>query len=369
LKTKYSIVKEHVLSKILDGTYRPHEKISSESELMDQFGVSRHTIRLAIGDLVTEGWLYRQQGSGTYCADKMTQSDSQQSKSIAIVATYISDYIFPSIIHGAESYLSKNGYQVSLFSTNHDIERERSILESILKQDYDGVIIEPTKSAISNPNIKYYINLESKGIPYVMVNAYYEELDPYSLTVDDERGGYLQTEHLIKQDHKDIVGFFKEDDLQGIRRMKGFIKAHRDYGITLNHKNIVTYDSSNRKVKPKEYLADILSRDQKPTGLVSYNDQIALYLLDVIREKNLKVPEDISLVGFDDSFLAELSEVKLTTVTHPQNVMGMKSAEMILRLANQKLNNTKSEDVKSIVYEPKLIIRESTGTCPNVIKK
>src|SRR5699024_7333483 len=155
------------------------------------------------------------------------------------------------------------GYQVSLFSTNHDIERERSILESILNQDYDGVIIEPTKSAISNPNIKYYINLESKGIPYVMVNAYYEELDPYSLTVDDERGGYLQTEHLIKQDHKDIVGFFKEDDLQGIRRMKGFIKAHRDYGITLNHKNIVTYDSSNRKVKPKEYLADILSRDQK----------------------------------------------------------------------------------------------------------
>src|SRR5699024_6405671 len=202
-----------------------------------------------------------------------------------------------------------------------------------------------------------------------MVNAYYEELDPYSLTVDDERGGYLQTEHLIKQDHKDIVGFFKEDDLQGIRRMKGFIKAHRDYGITLNHKNIVTYDSNNTKVKTKEYLADILSRDQKPTGLVSYNDQIALYLLDVIREKNLKVPEDISLVGFDDSFLAELSEVKLTTVTHPQNVMGMKSAEMILRLANQKLNNTKSEDVKSIVYEPKLIIRESTGTCPNVIKK
>ena len=71
MKTKYSIVKDYIESKILDGTYQPNQKISSESELMEQFGVSRHTVRLAIGDLVTKGWLYRKQGSGTFCANRL----------------------------------------------------------------------------------------------------------------------------------------------------------------------------------------------------------------------------------------------------------------------------------------------------------
>ena len=70
MKTKYSIVREYIEEKILDETYQPNNKIESESELMKRFGVSRHTVRLAIGDLVTEGWLYREQGSGTYCADR-----------------------------------------------------------------------------------------------------------------------------------------------------------------------------------------------------------------------------------------------------------------------------------------------------------
>src|SRR5699024_4822090 len=134
MKTKYSIVKEYITSKILDGTYKPDEKISSESELMKEFGVSRHTVRLAIGDLVTTGWLYREQGAGTFCADR-TKTQSQlnigQSKNIAIVTTYISDYIFPSIIRGAEKQLSENGYNVSLFSTNNNHETERHVLETI----------------------------------------------------------------------------------------------------------------------------------------------------------------------------------------------------------------------------------------------
>lgn len=361
MRTKYSMVKEHVLSKILDGTYKANEKISSESELMEQFGVSRHTVRLAIGDLVTEGWLYRKQGAGTFCAERQDPTRARQTKNIAIVVTYISDYIFPSIIRGAESYLSREGYQVSLFSTNNNHEREKEVLESILQQNFDGLIIEPTKSAITNPNINYYINIESKGIPYVMINAYYEELDPLSLSVNDVKGGFLQTDHLIKLNHKDIIGVFKEDDLQGIRRMKGFINAHRENRINLNADNIITFNSSNRETKPREELRRILSRNRIPTAIVSYNDQIALYLLDVIREKNLQVPEDISIVGFDDSFLAEVSEVKLTTVTHPQSTMGMRSAEMILQLTNKPMDKLMNHEMESVIYEPKLIVRESTA--------
>src|SRR5690625_7306810 len=81
--------KQAVKSRILNGTYTPHQKISSESELMKEFGVSRHTVRLAIGDLVTKGWLYREQGSGTFCADRSTLGNEKQNqqKNIAIVTT------------------------------------------------------------------------------------------------------------------------------------------------------------------------------------------------------------------------------------------------------------------------------------------
>src|SRR5690625_2032428 len=139
MTTKYNMVKQAVKSRILNGTYTPHQKISSESELMKEFGVSRHTVRLAIGDLVTKGWLYREQGSGTFCANRSETEDQlngSNSKNIAIVTTYISDYIFPSIIRGAEKYLSENGYNVSLFSTDNNHETEKNVLETILSQNF-----------------------------------------------------------------------------------------------------------------------------------------------------------------------------------------------------------------------------------------
>lgn len=367
MKTKYSMVREHILSKILDGTFTPNQKISSESEFMKQFGVSRHTIRLAIGDLVSQGYLYREQGAGTFCANRSSGEvplNGANPKNIAIMTTYISDYIFPSIIRGAESYLSKNGYQVSLFSTNNDHEKEKYFLEKILTQNFDGLIVEPTKSSVSNPNINYYLNLERSNTPYIMINSYYDELEPLSLTVDDEKGGFIQAEHLIKLGHKNIVGFFKTDDMQGTKRMKGYLKSHRENKVIINPNNIVTYNTDDKSIKPREALIKLLELpvEDRPTAIVCYNDALAIELLDVLRDKDLDVPNDISIVGYDDSFLAKVSEVKLTTVSHPLSDMGRKSAEMILGLIKGESGNHKDVEKKleSFVYEAKLVIRNST---------
>ncbi|WP_062046636.1 GntR family transcriptional regulator [Bacillus sp. JCM 19034] len=361
--TKYGKVKQVIKSRILDGTYVPNQKINSENELMKEFGVSRHTIRIAIGELVTEGWLYREQGSGTFCADRTKQDkpSNYDTKNIAIITTYISDYIFPSIIRGAESYLSERGYQVSLFSTNNNIENERRILETILSQSFDGIIVEPTKSSFANPNINYYFNLERMDIPYIMINAYYDELEPVCLLVDDEKGGYLQTEHLIKQGHTNIVGLFKTDDNQGIKRMKGYVKAHRKHQVPIIPTNIVTYYSEEKLDKPAKELERLLSQAERPTALVCYNDELALILMDLLRAKRLQVPKDISLVGYDDSFLAEISEVKLTSINHPKSKMGEQAAEMIIQMIENDPNRKKGNlQLDSIVYEPELIVRQST---------
>src|SRR5699024_6965887 len=117
METKHSIVRKFIKNKILDGTYLPNTKINYESELMERFSVSGHTRSIAIRDLVILGWLYRKQWAGTFCADtNESTAIKYDQKNIAIITTHIADYIFPSIIHGAESILSRNDYQVSLFS-------------------------------------------------------------------------------------------------------------------------------------------------------------------------------------------------------------------------------------------------------------
>ncbi|MGM0855208.1 MAG: GntR family transcriptional regulator [Bacillota bacterium] len=364
METKYSIVKKSIKSKILDGTYEPHQKIPSESEMMQQFNVSRHTVRLAVGELVSEGWLYREQGAGTFCADRTEKQrkESGSRKNIAIVTTYISDYIFPSIIRGAEAYLSEQGYHVTLFNTNNDHEKERIYLEKIITQGFDGAIIEPTQSAFTNPNINYYLNLERLDIPYIMINAYYDALEPVRVVVDDERGAFLQTEHLIENGHKEILGFFKTDDMQGTLRMKGYLKAHREYGVPINPKHIVSYNTTEKHTKPIEEFRGFLSHQRSyPTAVVCYNDELAMKLLHVIREHQLRVPDDISIIGYDNSFLAEMSEVKLTSIEHPKSDLGKTAGKLILSMINRKqMNKGVGEEVQSVIYSPELVLRRST---------
>ncbi|PPA69967.1 GntR family transcriptional regulator [Jeotgalibacillus proteolyticus] len=359
------MVKNWIKSKIQDSTFVPRQKIHSESELMEKFTVSRHTVRVALGELVSEGWLYKEQGAGTYVAErteKIMAVDTAASKSIAIIVTYISDYIFPSIIRGAENVLRQAGFQVSLFSTNSDHSQERKILETIISRKFDGVIVEPTRSAIANPNINYYLNLEAQNIPYVMINAAYDELEPVNVVLDDEKGGYLQTEHLISSGHNDIVGFFKNDDLQGLKRMKGFIKAHRKNGVPINPENIVTYSTEGKFAKPVEALKKIVQDSPTlPTGIVCYNDELAMKLLEVLRQHNLCVPDDISIIGFDDSFFADVSEVKLTSIKHPKSELGEMAAKKIIELTqNAKTNNAKLAELESHLFEPVIVYRNST---------
>lgn len=356
MTAKYQQIKQHIKSKILDGSYQPHQKLSSEYEFVKEFQVSRHTIRQAIGELVSEGWLYRNHGVGTFCADRSSVDNQSSRKNIAIITTYISDYIFPHLIRGAESYLSDKGYNVMILSTNNEFAKEKQALENILTQKVDGVIIEPTKSAFSNPNLSYYLNLENSNIPYVMIHAYYEELDPFSLTLNDEAAGFLITEHLIKYGHKNIIGAFKNDDTQGVQRTKGFLKAHRKYGCRIDPSLLITYSTSEKHEKPVQEVGKLLNRSEnKPTGIVAYNDELVIKLLQVLRFQQLNVPEDISILGIDDSHFTEASEIKFSSATHPKEELGEDAAKMVVDLIEGD-----GKDVSSIVYEPALILRNSS---------
>lgn len=356
---KYVQVKEKIKYWILMGKFAPNQKILSENELVVEFQVSRHTIRQAIGELVNEGWLYREQGRGTFCANRTNTTQQKSNKLIGMITTYISEYIFPSIIRGAESYLNQHGYTLLLASTNNNPREEAMCLQNILSKQVDGLIVEPTKSALYNPNLDFYFSLEEKKIPYLMLNAFYPQLQPLSLTMDDKLGGFLATEHLIRLGHKKIIGLFKADDMQGTHRMQGYVQAHRQYGLSVQPGMVITFSTEERFAKLKLELKQLLHRKVEiPTAIVCYNDEVAVAILDVMRELNLRIPSDISLVGYDNSYLAEATEVKLTTIQHPQSLMGEAAAKLVIEAIEKR--SEESSSLSSIVFKPKLIVRSST---------
>lgn len=361
-RTKYNMVKDHILEWIKDGTVRPGEKIPSENELVQSFGVSRHTIRQAVGELVNEGYLYREQGSGTYCSPVLPTSTPQtierlgNGKNIGVITTYMSDYIFPSIIRGIESHLASKGYTLTLSCTDNNVEKERQCLEMMLDRQIDGLIVEPTKSSSYNPNIKYYLELEQQHTPYLMINQYYSQLTPPYLIMDDEKGGFLAAEHLIKLDHERIMGLFKTDDLQGVHRMRGFIRAFREYNLPLEPELIITYTTEELVPSFYDVIHQVFENaDERPSAIVCYNDQLALNVLDQLRNLRLSVPQDVSLVGYDDSVLAVATEVKLTSIIHPKQELGRAAAEWIIAAVEKK------DTPPSHTYEPELIVRNSTA--------
>ncbi len=355
--TKYMMVKNKIKEWITEGKVKPGEKIYSENQLVGMFQVSRHTVRQAVGELVHEGWLYRERGAGTFCAHRnnRTKSETTAGKSIGVITTYLSDYIFPSIIRGIESYLTENGYSMVVASTNNDFEKEKQCLEIMLEREVDGLIVEPTKSHDFNPNLNYYLNFEQKNIPYIMINQFYQELQPPHIIVNDERGGYLATNHLLELGHRKIAGLFKVDDLQGMERMKGFIGAFREKGLSFFPQMMMTYATENKQEVVLNKVKELLSQKERPTAIVCYNDEIAMNVLQCVRELQLRVPEDISIVSHDDSYLSVASETKLTSVTHPKMQLGMDAAKWIVGKIE-----TKDEQLEGIVYEPELIIRTST---------
>ena len=332
MKPKYQVIIEDIKSKILSGDYIVGEQIPTEFTLQEKYNVSRHTVRKAILELSNEGFLRSEKGSGTYVSNQFrTSGGTSKKKIIGVITTYISDYIFPSIIRGIERRLNEDNYSLLLASTNNDVEQEKKALEMMLSYGVDGLIVEPTKSNLYNPNIAYYLSFKEQDVPFIMINAYYEELDVPFLCLDDVKSSYLATNELISKGHKQIGLISKTDDLQGKYRMKGYLKALGDAKLRFQPEQVFSYNTetkTNLSSDLKEFLNE--NRDVM-TAIVCYNDEVGLEVLNVCRQLEIPVPDKLSIVGQDNSYIAQNANIKLTTLTHPQEQMGRDAADWVIK--------------------------------------
>lgn len=353
---KYQVIIDDIKSKILSGDYSVGEQIPTESAMQEKYEVSRHTVRKAILELSKEGFLRSEKGSGTYVSNQYQSKSGgiSNNKTIGVITTYISDYIFPSIIRGIEGRLNEDNYSLLLASTNNDVEQEKKALEMMLSFGVDGLIVEPTKSNLYNPNIAYYLSFKEQDVPFIMINAYYEELEVPFFCLDDVQSSYLATKELISKGHTQIGLISKMDDLQGKYRMKGYIKALGEAKLRFQPEQVLSYNTETKLdlyTNLKEFLNE--NRDLI-TAMVCYNDEVGLEVANVCRQLDISIPEELSIIGQDNSYFARSANIKLTTLTHPQEQMGRDAADWVIK----KLQG-KKDLPNQTYYQPVLIEGET----------
>lgn len=331
---RYMDVVDWVKNKLLNGTLSPGDRLLSEHELADKFSLSRQTIRHAISVLENEGYVTRVQGSGTYISNNNI-TDKVNRKNIAVITTYVDAYIFPQMIQNIERVLSDEGYTVQISFTNNRISREKSILEGIVdKDDIAGVIAEPTKSSLPNPNLKYYEQLIRKHVPVLFMNSYYETLSAPHVSINDKKAGKLATKYVISNGHTKIGGVFKLDDRQGARRYSGFLEAMNDSGLKVTGNDLLWFDTVD--TENDENIKDLAYRIRKRlssrTALVMYNDETAYKVISEFEKMGIRIPEDISIVGIDDTILSTSGNVQISSVAYPTEAIADKIARNMVEL-------------------------------------
>ena len=317
---------------ITSGVIKNNEKFPSENILQKKFGYSRQTVRTALNQLETDGLIVRIKGSGTYVSYENKSQNSEKPR-VGLLLSYFSDYLFPMVYDGIESVLTEKGYEIDVAVTKNSLNDEAMYLEGLLSGNLSGLIIEGTRTTFPNPNIRFYEEIRKRNIPTLFIHNHYSNLRFDSVEMADAQASYEATKILIQNGHRRIGGIFKYDDYQGIERYRGFIECLSDYGIRFNDDCIRWYSTKDMEEKlSKKGLLRLYRRTKDCTAMVLYNDEVAEYYMDFLEEKGLSVPEDISIVSFDNAELSQEREPKILSVIHPKYQLGRVTARNLLRM-------------------------------------
>ena len=348
---KYCFVADTLRQEIASGQYSENQMLPTEQLLCQRFQSSRQTIRRALSLLEEEQLITRRQGSGSRLRET-SQGEGLSGRSVAVMTTYISDYIFPGLLQGMEGVLAANGSAPFLYATQNQVATERKILQTLLiRKDLDGILVEGSKTALPNPNLDLYHKLLDQGVRLVFINAFYPELSYIpSVIADDYGGGRLLVEHLHRKGHQRIAGIFKSDDRQGPQRYAGFAEALRDLSLPMEDSQLFWYNTESRKSFHSDAFVDaVLESLRGCSAIVCYNDEIALRIVSRLRRKGVAVPGEIAVVSFDNSQYSELAPVRITSLSHGERNLGELAATLLLRTLQDEKHQ--SEVVPWILVE------------------
>jgi len=347
---KYELVKDYIMNHIGGSQFNPHDRLPSESELANILDVSSITVRKALSDLVNEGVIYRIRGKGSFLADKKSEAPVSLSRLVVFIISgkeiYDSSYI--QIIKAMQSLLTLHDYRLVIEFIEDNVRQEDELISKINLSDYSGILLYSSDPNSAKPYLKL---LSSEGVPFVMLDRYPNGMPVNSVVCNNQDGAYEATEHLLTLGHRHI-GFTAYDYhlSSEVDRFNGYRNALADFGI-----------EEDRSIQFLEMELDYAAllpriRGRELTALFCVNDRKALEAVEQLTALGVRIPEEISIMGFDDFAGSRFSKVPLSTVRQDFDSLGNESAKLLLDLIDGNAVGS-----KKILLPTSLVIRESTA--------
>ncbi|MDF2842548.1 MAG: GntR family transcriptional regulator [Herbinix sp.] len=347
---KYSVVKQSIMDKIQSGELKPNDKLPSEEEYSETFNVSGITIRKALSELANEGYIKRTKRKGTFVNGPVSEESASKLFALVLSAEDYFDVSYMKIIKGAQSMAAEYNYSLIVEWTSNNLTQEAETIKKMLDRNIDGFIIYPYDPIKSKSN---YMLIEQKNIPYVLLDRYNVNHPCYFAGCCNYDGAVLATNELLQLKHTKIkfagYHFFLNSEQE---RYDGYCSAMRQAGLEVTKDNFlvnIDYDLLKKQ---------ILDRDI--TALFCCNDRLAIKIIQNLTERSVRIPQDVSIIGFDDWDSAHNTSIGLTTVRQNFNEIGANATHLLMSAIQGKVqgNNTK------LLSGVSLIIRDSIGTNP-----
>ncbi len=353
---KYRQLKDALVRYLTEEHYVADQRIPTEHALIAKFQVSRGTIRQALGELENEGILYKIQGSGTFFSGNLA-SDRKSSHLLGVITPMISHYIYPQIIQGITDVAQQKRYHVVLGSSHTSPGDEKECIEHILTKGVDGLIFEPAPGFHYDSGATLFNFLKTLTIPIVFMGADINDADLSYVSLDDVEGGFRATNYLIAAGHRRIACIYPTSILAGLQRCDGYRKALETSGIAYDSRFDRAMTLSNAEEIPQQtplLIRELLELGSgRPTAVVFFDDLIAMHGCKTLQETGLRIPDNISVISFDDSELA--LQLALTSLAHPKYYLGKWAAELLF----EKLNYPEQRFPRHLLITPTLTVRNS----------
>jgi len=280
---------------------------------------------------------------------------TKRTHTLGMLIPDITNPFFAEIARGVEDAANKNNFNVILCNTDDKPKKERTYLEILRGKRVDGLIL-----GTAHIKDKSILGLEKKKFPYILVSRNIEKLNKNCIIVDDVEGGIMATEYLIKIGHRriaHITGPLKTRS--ALNRLKGYKLVLKKHGI--EYKDELVGEGDFKIKGGYQVMKRFLKLAEPPTAIFAANDLLALGAMQAIQKKNFHIPEDFSVIGFNDIKLASFIYPPLTTIRQPMLEMGALAVKMLIKIIEEGEFNQRKE-----VLESKLIIRES---CKKINRK
>ncbi len=367
---KYLEVKNQILKEIIK--MEPHERIMSRPMLCKKYGVTRTTVDRAVSELVGEGYLYSQAGSGTYissalheidksCVDNNSSNDGVASWGV-IFPNVMKD-TYPGILRGIEDVAQEKNINVVVCNTDNDIEKQDQYIRRLIESEVQGIIIVPAIS--KNQDISAFKLLREKEIPFIFCNRAVDGITAPLVYSNDFYGGYIATKHLIKMGYCKIAYISSEVYKVSIDRYHGYFAAMAEARLNVDSRYVIMEEFNDGIERGYGNTMELLALDNIPDAIFCFNDTIASGAYKAIYEKEFKVSDDIGVIGYDNTSICEALPIKLTTISYETYEIGYKAAEVLQKI----ISGEDTSDMNFFLFQPKLIIRDSCKGKKQTIEK